>query len=329
MVFLGLGLIFLSLALHEVGFEPFAEAVDRVRWGFLPIVCMNMLWYFADATGLYFVLRGHSDDRVPGICQVLSAQVCGEALNNVTPFMNLGGEPVKGLLLGESMSGRRVIGAIIVDNTLRYTASIVFIGIGLLLSFFFLDLPLEVRLVVVTVLVMSGAVVGLLIVSQTRGILSRGLSLATKLPLRIRDIEGKLKRVRAVDEDMARFYRHEKREFFNAISMHLFSRFLAAVDVYLVLWFMGVDVSVVTAMFVLSIGLLINFAFAFIPLSLGAAEGGHFFLFDVLGLMSGTGVVYALIGRVRGLIWIVIGLTLLSFKSSKGDAGVVFRRGVP
>ena len=316
-VFLGLGLAFLALALHQVGFAPFVEAVERVRWGFLPIVCMNILWYFTDAAGLYFVTRGHIDGRPPGLGRVLQTQVCGEALNNATPFMNLGGEPMKGMLLREWISGRAAVGTLIVDNTLKYVATILFVGAGLALSFFFLDLPGSVRWPLVAVLMVFAGLVGFLAVSQAHGVLSRGLSLIAKLPFRIRDLEGKLERARAVDGDMARFYREKKREFFLSLTLHLISRFLAALDAWLVLWFLGVDVAALTALFILSISILINLAFAFIPLAMGASEGGHFFLFRVMGLSPATGVVFALIGRIRGFVWIGFGLLLISLISSR------------
>jgi len=316
-VFLALGLVFLGLALHQVGFAPFVEAVDTVRWGFLPIICMNILWYFTDAVGLYFVTRGHTEEKPPRLGTVLRAQVCGEALNNVTPFMNLGGEPMKGMLLKEWISGRSAVGTIIVDNTLKYVGTILFVGTGLALSFFFLDLPAEVRWSLVAALAVFAAIVGFFAVSQTHGVLTRGLTFIAKLPIRIRDLEGKLERARAVDGDMSRFYREKRREFFGALVMHLASRFLAALDAYLVLWFLGVDVGALTALFILSISILINLAFAFIPLAMGASEGGHFFLFKVLGLSPGTGVVFALIGRIRGFVWIGIGLLLLTLSPAR------------
>ncbi len=317
LVFLGVGLAFLAVVVRRIGMAPLVEAVERVGLWFAPVLCMNLLWYFTDAVGLSFVVAGHSEGPRPGLGRVLVAQVCGEALNNATPLMNLGGEPVKGLMLGAWISGRSAVGALIVDNTVKYLATAAFVGTGFVLSFVFVDLPPGLRASLGAGLAVFVAAVVLFALGQSRGLLSRLLSLLARLPARVRPGDRLHQAARAVDHAMARFHRDRRREFAASFLFHLASRLLATADAFLVLWLLGVDATPLTALFILSISILINLAFSFIPLAMGASEGGHFLLFSALGLAPETGVVFALIGRVRGLVWIAIGLALLAFHSPR------------
>lgn len=317
LVFLGLGLVFLGVVVHRIGLDPVVAAVERVDFWFAPVLCMNLLWYFTDAVGLSFVVAGHSEGRRPRLTQVLRAQVCGEALNNATPLMNLGGEPVKGLMLGAWISGRSAVGALIVDNTIKYLATAAFVGTGFVLSFFFVDLPSGVRGSLGAGLAVFVAAVVLFALGQSRGLLSRLLSLLSRLPARVRPGDRIREAARAVDDAMARFHRERRREFTASFLFHVASRLLATADAFLVLWLLGVDATPLAALFILSISILINLAFSFIPLAMGVSEGGHFLLFSALGLAPETGVVFALIGRVRGIVWIAVGLALLALHSPR------------
>lgn len=320
LVFLGLGLVFLGVVVHRIGLDPFVAAVERVGFWFAPVLCMNLLWYFTDAVGLSFVVAGHSEGPRPGLGPVLAAQVCGEALNNATPLMNLGGEPVKGLMLGAWISGQSAVGALIVDNTVKYLATAAFVGTGFGLSFFFLDLPSGVRGSLGAGLAVFVAAVVLFALGQSRGLLSRLLLLLSRLSARLRPGDRLREAARAVDDAMARFYRDRRREFTASFLFHVASRLLATADAFLVLWLLGVDATPLAALFILSISILINLAFSFIPLAMGASEGGHFLLFSALGLAPETGVVFALIGRVRGIVWIAVGLALLALQSPRRGA---------
>lgn len=328
LVFLALGLVFLVVVVQRVGFGPFVDAVERVGFWFVPIFCMNILWYLSDAVGLSFVVAGHTFGLRPGLGRVLVAQVCGEAINNATPLMNLGGEPVKGLMLGERISGPSVVGALVVDNTIKYLATVAFVGVGFTLSLLFVDLPRELRWSLGVGLATLAAVLVIVVAVQTRGFLSRLVSVTSWLPARVRPSDRYRETARAVDDAMVRFYLEHRHEFAASFLFHTISRLLATADAFLVLWLLDVDATLLTALFIVSTSILINLVFSFIPLAMGASEGGHYLVFSALGLAPETGVVFALIGRVRGLVWIAIGLGLLAVHL-RGQRSLVSRRETP
>jgi len=316
LAFLLLGLAFLFLALGRVGLDPFVQAAVRIGAGFALILCMNILWYFTDAVALSIVVRGHSNGPAATIGRVLLAQVCGEAMNNATPFMNLGGEPLKGVLIGAYTGGTAAAAALIADNVIKYLATATFVALGFGMSLFLLDLPFGVQAPMAAGLGALIAVVGTFAFFLPRGPLERLVRLGRRLRLPIRDTLGSA--AVATDLAMARFYHEHRGSFVAAFGWHFLSRLLATADAWLVLWFLGVDASAFAALWILSMSILVNLVFSFIPLAIGASEGAHFFVFSALGLAPETGVVFAMIGRIRGIVWIAIGLIALAMQRTRG-----------
>jgi uncharacterized membrane protein YbhN (UPF0104 family) len=74
---------------------------------------------------------------------------------------------------------------------------------------------------------------------------------------------------------------------------------------------LGYPVSFVAAFLLTSLSLVINSAFFFIPSGVGVFEGGHVFLFHLLGLDPGLGLGVGIIRRIRKVFWILMGFLVL------------------
>jgi uncharacterized membrane protein YbhN (UPF0104 family) len=61
--------------------------------------------------------------------------------------------------------------------------------------------------------------------------------------------------------------------------------------------------------------MIINTAFFFIPSGVGVFEGGHVFMFHLLGLDSGLGLAVGLLRRIRKVLWVLIGFLMLAISA--------------
>ncbi len=77
------------------------------------------------------------------------------------------------------------------------------------------------------------------------------------------------------------------------------------------------DVTLLSAFSIAAISVLIKAAGFFIPGSLGAQEGGYLLLLLTFGYDEVTGIAFALIRRLREVLWIMIGLVLLALMKEK------------
>jgi len=111
-----------------------------------------------------------------------------------------------------------------------------------------------------------------------------------------------------VDRSLAEFYLQQPRRLALSIFYHFMAWLLGAVEGWMILWFLGTPVSLVTATVIEAFGTGIRFATFLIPGSLGALEGGYAATFAALGLGGTMGVTFSLVRRLREIVWIAVGL---------------------
>ena len=316
LAFFVVGLAFLFLTIANVGCNTIIDGALQLGLWFWPMAAVNILWYAADALGWAGVLG--RDNHFPGrTLRLVQAQVAGESINNATPLLNLGGEPVKGLLLKGLLNRKTIVSSLVVDNTIRYIATILFIAFGLALSLATLDLTWHVQLALVCLVVALGALIGLAVAAQKGGIFGTALAICGRLGFFRKTIDRHLPAAQGIDDEIVTFYNSRRRDFAISLAWHLASRLIATVDALLLLYLLGYPVGVLHALFIQTVSVLLNLVFSFIPLQVGAAEGGHYILFQMLGMDPAVGVVFSLVRRVRGLLWIAGGLLIVLIMSRR------------
>ena len=115
-----------------------------------------------------------------------------------------------------------------------------------------------------------------------------------------------------MDRTLHTFYRHTPRRLTLSIAFHLIAWLLGAVESYLILQFIGVPVSLLTATVIEAFGTGVRFATFLVPASLGVQEGGFVVTFVALGLSAADGVAFGLVRRLRELVWVAVGLALFA-----------------
>ena len=314
--FFVIGLVCLVGTVAAVGPGTIVDGALRLGAWFWPLAIVNLLWYTADALGWGRVLGPQG--RKPGrTARLIWAQVAGEAINNATPMMNLGGEPMKGLLLRGHAPDDTIVASLVVDNTLKVLAAILFLAAGLAPALIVLDLEPPVQVALVAALAVLAALIGLAGLAQATGFLGRCLDLGRRLGIPPRTLQRHRPAADRIDAAIGRFYRERRVDFAASMAWHVAARLIATLDAAVLLTLMGSPVGVLQALCIQTVSVLMNLAFAFIPMQIGAAEGGHFVLFQALGMDPATGVTFSLVRRVRGLLWIGVGLLVVLVMSRR------------
>ncbi len=316
LIFLIIGFTFFCFILNKIGLTAIKEAIAKVGWYFIPIALMNIFWYFSDSLGWHYLL-----DKKISVFRLLHAQICGEAINNATPSLQIAGESIKGVLLSSKMQTKHIISTLIVDNTIKHLTSIQFIAIGFLLSLFIIEMPLSVKIIAGASILIVILLLFLVIFLQKKGLVRKLLSLLMFFRIPIKNIEDKLSHAEEIDQLILNLYKKNKTNFALCFFFHFLARIINALDAIVILYVLGYHIDFITAFVIQSMNQLVNFLFSFIPLAIGAAEGSHYILFKLLTLGATVGVIFSLIRRVRGVVWIGIGLLLMTF--SKKDSSSI------
>ncbi len=93
-----------------------------------------------------------------------------------------------------------------------------------------------------------------------------------------RFIESKQKGVYEVEDNIHQLYSHRRTTFFAMFGLIAFSHVLSVCEVYLALYLLGITSYASTAYIIESLTKVINFAFSFVPGTVGVYEGGNGYL---------------------------------------------------
>lgn len=288
-----------------------------------PLVIALMLipstvMYVLDGLGWRFTL-GQYQTAVPFV-RLLMVRTAGEFLNAATPTASVGGESLKAALLKRfSIPMGDGLASVIVAKTTMTLAQIMYIFLGLALWLFLLeDFPQSRGLSLWTIAGTAAVLLfatGLFVVLQQRGLFAVLFSVVDKFPFRIAYLADRREELRSLDTLVAAFYNH-RRTLFALSAITFFGGWLIeAAEVYVMLQYLGQPIDVVTAISIDALCTLIKGSTFFIPGSVGVQEGGIVLLLKAFGYSDVTGMSFALLRRLRELVWMAVGVacfTLLS-----------------
>jgi len=267
-----------------------------------PAILVNAL----DALGWRYAFRRND---LP-FTTLFSVRVVGEAFNMATPTATLGGEAMKSWLLRGRLPMSETLPSVIVAKTTITIGQVLLLLLGVLLARATVAAETPVLTVMQWLVVVEALALGTFAVAQTRGLLGRSGRLLQRLGVNPPAATGEA--LRRVDEALARYYREHPGRLTLSIAFHFVGWLLGAVETWLILDFLGVPVSLLTATVIEAFGMAIRVATFLIPGNIGALEGGYAATFAALGLGPTAGVTFSLVRRIREVTWIALGLVLFA-----------------
>lgn len=123
--------------------------------------------------------------------------------------------------------------------------------------------------------------------------------------------EKQSENMQKVDDNIA-YLHSQPKAFYQSLFFEYVARVVNALEYYFILLSLGVSLTFWDAILVLAFSSLIGNLLFFLPMQLGAREGGLSLIVKILGLSApGIGVFTSLYTRVRELVWIFIGVSLV------------------
>ena len=115
-----------------------------------------------------------------------------------------------------------------------------------------------------------------------------------------------------LDNSLAIFYRRDPLRQTLSTLFHFLGWLASALEVWVVLHLLGVEISLTAALLVEAFSTAVRFATFMVPASIGALEGGHVAIFTALGLGGTTGLSFSIVRRIREATWIGVGFLALA-----------------
>jgi uncharacterized protein (TIRG00374 family) len=253
-----------------------------------------------------------------GFLRLFAIRMAGETVNVTTPTAYMGGEPLKaywlkryGVPMVESMA------SVITAKTTMTLAQVLFILLGLGLAFWIIDTASHYWMAMLVSLGLLAFGVGLFVVFQRYGLGMGSLIILRTCGIRLAFLEKRKPQLQEMDASIQRFYSQNHRTFYVALGTFFLAWLCETLEVYAILYYLDVSADVWTSISIAALTVFIKGGTFFIPGSLGAQEGGYTLLLMSFGYTEVTGITFALIRRLREILWIFIGLGCLMFLKDK------------
>lgn len=312
---LAAGLLTLSFLVWHIGPVHIYEAVARFGPGALVVMLIpSVVMYVLEAYGWKIVL-GSTAERI-SFGKILSIRTAGEVVNMTTPTAYIGGEPLKAYLLQRHhIPMVEGLASVVIAKTIMTIAQVLFILIGIALAFWTLgaagsSLQMTAAALLSAALLSCGIAAFVLV--QRRGLFTWLLETFRRVGLRMSFLEVRAEKLRSLDRTILDFYAHHQSAFYASTGLYLLGWLAEAVEVFVIISFLGGPASLLSAIAIGALSVLIKGGTFFIPGSLGAQDGGNLLLLRAFGYSDLTGMTFALLRRFRELVWIIIGLACLA-----------------
>ncbi len=311
MALTALGFGILAFILYRTDLSEVWLNVTRLGWlGLAVILGVSCVWFLVDTINWSLTLRS-TRPNMRWFCRLWPIHVAGEAVNHVTPLASVGGEPMKAMIVNQryGIGYREGTTSLVLLHVINVCAEIPFLllGIGLALATGVLPPSVEVIMAVGGVLIVF--LVTVLWLVQHYRFVSRAGRWASRAWFGVAALRL-VRHIRAIEGRLMEFYLGRPRRFFAAVGLQFCNWCMGAVEIYLVLHFLGAPIPFVYALVIESVVVLVRTALFFIPSNIGAQEGTFLV---VCGAITGSpelGVAVALIRRFRELFWISLGLLI-------------------
>lgn len=306
-LFLGLGL--LVVLVTQIDLTRVKTYLHEMGWAFPLIFLPYAVVYLYDTLGWRFAFGPSLS--VPFHILFLT-RMGGEAINNLTPFAYLGGEPVKAHLLTRfQIPIIRGMAASIIAKLLISISQFFFVILGGALALSHLLTRPDILWPLVVIII----IVGILLASLSYGLRVGLFTLLYQVLDHWRLTPSFMERWRGhlgqLDETIVGFSRQYPSHLLLSLGLHFGGWIVGSLEVLAIFYAVGLPISLAEAVAIEALASIVKAVAFFIPGSLGVQDGGNVLLLAVFGYPSSFGLTFSLVRRMRELLWISIGLLVL------------------
>ena len=303
-----IGIPLFTYTIYSVGWDNVVRGMNRVGWGFIPILVLSGLRFVLRAAAWRLCIPPHARFSLG---QAFAAYLSGDSVGNVTPLGLLASEPTKVFLIRHRLATREAVSSLAVDLVVYSTSAVTMIALGLVVLVSTVPLKVGVREIVVATLAVIGVSV----------FLAMRLIGGTWNPERGERPAWRA-RLASFRESLFTFAAGNPARLWPVFGLDLLFQAAAVMEVYVILRFLLPEPPTIAEAIIFSaLDRAVIIAFKFIPLRLGVDElisGG---MASLVMFPLATGVVLALIKKVRSIFWMGVGLILIAAHPSPGGPG--------
>ncbi|MEO8194632.1 MAG: lysylphosphatidylglycerol synthase domain-containing protein [Gemmatimonadales bacterium] len=313
------GAIALAFLIARANPRQLLTDVRNAGWAVPAIVGVYGLVYALNTVAWRLTM---TEEPKLGFFRAYLINVSAFAINYMTPFASIGGEPYKIIAASQWMGTRNGAASVLNYRLVHMQAHLLVFLTGVALAFILLPANTIATPILVGMAAILLVLTGLLLAIHREGVIERLFDLMLRIPL-LNRLTRRLEHRRAalveVDRQLIAFHRASPARYYGSLATEYAARVLSMLEFFIIARAIGHPVSFGTAFLIGGFSSLVVNLFFFMPFNVGSKEGGLYVIFAALGLPARLGVAAAVISRIRELTWITIGLILVLATRRKPD----------
>jgi len=313
-----LGISLLYVFVRNSNLDAIWTQLSTIGWKFIFLIGVSFVSYF-----LVTVAWRQSFLDAPrgvGIMHLFVLRLIGESLAQINPTNVIAGDTLKAVMLRrKGVPYQSSVVSLTISRFLIILSSVALMAIGV---YIFLDhiqaLASQHMIVIMTLTVVAILLILLSLLHTGKGIFGLPVRIMNSLFPHSEKVQAVAENLKLIDEELLEFYRRKKLSFFSAFWLSFFHRITGAGEFYVILLFLGIDISFFSCV-AIEIGVMVFKALgSFIPGQIGIEEYGNKVM---LGFVNVPGseiwITVSILRRARQIFWIGLGVILFSLMIGK------------
>ncbi len=324
-LFFAIGILTLGYMVYGMGAEVIWQNIQKTGVWFIPVIGSWLLIYVLNALAFKAIIQ---EPDLPesnlSFWSVLRLTVSGYAINYITPFVALGGEPYRIMELKPALGIQKATSSVLLYSLMHMFSHVLFWLASIVLIIVFVPMN-QMLLAGCGLMLFFGLILGYWFVKVYRnGFTVSTFRLLEKVPFlrsRVRNfVAEKSETLYEIDEQIRILYAGRKARFYSSLALEFVGRVVGCLEIYFTARAIGLDMSLVQSLIVSSGSSLFANLIFFFPMQLGTREGGLALALQSVGFAASGGIFIGVVMRIRELVWILIGLALMGRSGKRGDA---------
>ncbi len=310
LLFLALGVGLFTWAVLTVDIKGVLGLISQMGWGLFWVFAIYSIVTWVDTISWRYAFKPNEAEML-SIWNLWKIRQIGEAFNIITPFGTVGGEPLKAQLIKDQhgLTFKQGIATQVIARTTFLGALIAFMIPGIIILILSDTATDRFKIISSALLVVFTICIFLFFIFQARGSLGKVTGWLTR-PFPSLKGSDFLSQMKDLDGLMSTYYRDHAGRLWKSILFALAGWIIGLGELYVTLYFLGAEVNFFDLWIMEAVSQLIRVCSFFIPLSLGAQEGGLILIFSSIGFTPDLGLAVSFVRRIKELLWVALGLLL-------------------
>lgn len=303
---LGVGIALLLVLVLKLGPRAVLGELRLLGWLWIPLILLEGFGEAMHTTGWRRCLaHGHQGLSWIHVGMVRQA---GMAFNYLTPTAHMGGEVIKGMLLGNLGDGVSAATSVIVGKLALVLSQLVYVSIGSLSALWSVSIPPAILLAWALSTGMFFLGIGFFFWLQKKGKLGGVARVLERKGLGGTPVRKAAGWLSVVDQHLEIFHRERPGDLLKAMLWHMGGFSCGILQVWIFLVSAGHDSILWTGAVIWFLGAWMDLVGFLVPAGLGVQEGSRALIFDLMGMSGVSGLALGLVLRGTKGLWALVGL---------------------